>query len=164
MSWSQKDLDDFEKRGGTWDGQQPPKVATITTAPDPLPPLQIDMAANEPPFKSETERRAWHHLEQDLTIVKMEYEPVTFHLSAGNYKPDIVTLSDTGKMTLYEVKGGPGWVNHHGSGRSSQNKFWAATAALSRLGDFILIYPVPKRDGGGWVQKYWNGRAWREVT
>ena len=163
-NWSLQDLNDKLKEGNvTIDSPALPIAPVTTGTPTPLPPLKIDMAASLPPFKSETERRAWHHLEQDLTIVKMEYEPLVFHTLAGNYTPDIMTLSDTGKLTFYEVKGGQHWVKHHGSGRSSQKNFWAATALFSWMARFILIYPMPKRAAGGWVRKYWNGRAWREV-
>ncbi len=158
MNYTQTDLDEFEKRG-LWSPLRDALAPDDDTIQAPLPPVKLDMAASLPLFRSDTERDAWHHLEQDLRIVKMEYEPMVFHTPAGNYTPDIMTLSDAGKLTFYEVKGGPFWTLHHKSSRSSQNKFWTATALFSWLGDFVLMYP----ERGEWVRRYWNGRAWRPI-
>lgn len=119
------------------------------------------MMRDDPPqikFKSKTEERAWNEWVPTIGCTKALYEPVSFYLPSGRYKPDFLLLMPTREMWFVEVKGS--W-NAYQSGRSSKKSLLEAANAFWFMGRWYSLLP---QKGGGWSFTEIQPHVYKEFT
>jgi hypothetical protein len=99
------------------------------------------------PFKSQTER-TWAQiggfiLEDELGVgtLLQQYEPMTFHIPGGRYRPDFLHILADGRMVFVECKGSKKQRNY----RDARSKL-RATASLHPWATWIEA----RRIGENW--------------
>ena len=92
---------------------------------------KANIPAEHPAYKSQSERD-WSVFgdmilgdEGFVGVAVQLYEPLTFHILGGRYKPDFMHILDAGEVIFVEVKGSKRQKNY----RDSRSK-WRAAAAL----------------------------------
>lgn len=87
------------------------------------------------------------HLEQRERageIVWRKFEGMKFRLADNTfYSPDFAVLLADGAMEMHEIKGAPGIFQ-------DDAKVKVKVAATLYPFRFFVVYPRPKKDGGGW--------------
>lgn len=58
-----------------------------------------------PAFKSDLERDVWNKWIPTKNPVLFLYEPISFHLPSGGYKPDFLMVMPDGEIWIIEAKG-----------------------------------------------------------
>jgi hypothetical protein len=91
----------------------------------------------------ECEKQAGH-------VAEFWFEAVKLKVAEGScyYQPDFMVLRPDGMIELHEVKGSP---------RVFQDDAKVKVKSVATLYPFkmLVVYPRPKRDGGGWdVQEF----------
>lgn len=94
-------------------------------------------------FRSKTEERAWREWVTRQGAVRCLYEPLSFRMSSGNYKPDFMLTFADGSMWFVECKGS--WSAYQ-SGRSSKRNLKQAATEFGWLGRWFALLP----DKRGW--------------
>ena len=100
-----------------------------------------------PKFKSLTEKRAYHWLQEQPGVIEVLYEPIMVRMDSGNYTPDFLCRMEDRELRFYEVKGS--W-NAYQSGRSSKKSLIEAAKQYWFLGTWYSLLPRKRKDGGGW--------------
>ena len=87
-----------------------------------------NLANTYPAMKSNLERK-WYNIgavymaEYALErIIFTQYEPITFHIPGGNYTPDFMHITESGRIYFVEVKGS----RHQKGYRDARSKLRAA--------------------------------------
>ncbi len=99
------------------------------------------------PYKSKTEARwaqigaAWMGGCYGVDVLEWRYEPISFTLPGGSYKPDFMYIFSDGMVIFVEVKGS----THQKNYRDARSKLRAA-AELYPWFVFCEVKPV----GGNW--------------
>ena len=79
------------------------------------------------------------------TILDFWFERVKLQLAGlCSYTPDFMVMRADGAIEMHEVKGGPGVFR-------DDARVKVRVAADTFPFRFIVLYPAPKKDGGGWL-------------